>query len=306
MAKLGMYSKPCKASCREIILRAHWQYHLKCTDDRRSCNCCDGSKRAAPVLHAVTSTYFSCVNQPVQRRIFTLAAINDHKVYCGDINAFVHSRSPDVQSYMRIDNVYSEWWTQRYDKDINRSYVLPVLCCLLGHPENGNYFERHINQILSVKELNFKATVYDCCINQTTYKEHKIFLLRQVDDILATHDESITKEIYGIIGTKLQLPGETDPPFTYLGLINNYNGVDINQQREYIEVTATNYIDRVITSHGWNDTVKRLTPDEPLALMPEDSVLRSLLILTIQWKVLLLTKISRIRWVSAIAVYLVS
>ena len=67
---------------------------------------------------------------------------------------------------------------------------------------------------------------------------------------LTTRDESIAKTIYRIIGTKLQLPFEAGPPFTYLGLIDIYKGVDINQQTEYIATTVSNYIDRVLTSHG--------------------------------------------------------
>ena len=55
-------------------------------------------------------------------------------------------------------------------------------------------------------------------------------------------------------------------------MINDYNGVDANQRRCYTKITAVNYIDRVVTFHGWNDTVKSLTPDKPLALMREDSV----------------------------------
>ena len=79
---------------------------------------------------------------------------------------------------MRIDNAYYKWRTQRYNKDKHRSHVLPILHCLQGHLESCKINERHINQILSSKELNFKATVHDCCIYQTTYKGHKIFLLR--------------------------------------------------------------------------------------------------------------------------------
>ena len=110
MAKLGMYGKPCKTPREAIILRPHWQYHLKRTGNYCSRNCCDGFKCAAPALHVVTSTYSSCVNQPLQRLCFALAAINDHKVYGGDIkDAFTHSPSPDVPSYMRIDNAYFEW-----------------------------------------------------------------------------------------------------------------------------------------------------------------------------------------------------
>ena len=87
------------------------------------------------------------------------------EVYGGDIrDAFAHSPSPDVPSYMQTDDAYSEWWTQRYNKDVNRSYFLPVLRCLRGHPEYGKIYERHINQMLSSKELNFNTTVHDRCI----------------------------------------------------------------------------------------------------------------------------------------------
>ena len=257
-----MYGTPCKAPRKAprkaIILRPHWQFQLKHTGDRRSRNCCDGSKCAAPELHAVTSSYSSFVN----------------KGNGGDIkDDFSHDPSPDVPSYMQIDNANSEWWTQRYNKETTLSHVLSVLGCLQGHPKNGKIYERHINQILSSKELNFKATVHDCCIYQITYKGHKIRFLRQVDDFaLATHNESIYKDIYSSFGGKLQLPCKTDPPFMYFGLINDYNGVDVNQKIECIEITDINYIDRVVTSHGRNDTVKSLNPDKPLAPMSEDSV----------------------------------
>ena len=78
MKRLSMYGQPCKAPCKAIVLCPHWQYHLKRTGNRRSRNCCDSSKRATPALHAVTSIYSSCVDQPVQRLCVALAAIMDH------------------------------------------------------------------------------------------------------------------------------------------------------------------------------------------------------------------------------------
>ena len=110
MERLGMYGKPCKRPPNAIVLCPHWQYHLKRNGDRRSRNCCDGSRRAASTLHAVASTYYSCVNQPVQRLFFALSAILDHKCFGGDTkDAFVHSPSPDVPTYLRIDDAYAEW-----------------------------------------------------------------------------------------------------------------------------------------------------------------------------------------------------
>ncbi|OEU20201.1 hypothetical protein FRACYDRAFT_236271 [Fragilariopsis cylindrus CCMP1102] len=63
-----------------------------------------------------------------------------------------------------------------------------------------------------------------------------------------------------------------EPTFTYLGLINDYNGVDVNQCKEYIEINASNYIDRDFTLHGLNDGFKLPTPDKPLSPMPYDSI----------------------------------
>ena len=54
-------------------------------------------------------------------------------------------------------------------------------------------------------ELSFKHTTHDRTIYKTIFKGHKVLLLRQVDDlIIQTDDESIAKEIFTIIGSKLQ------------------------------------------------------------------------------------------------------
>ena len=42
-----------------VILRPHWQYSVKRSGVRRSRMCANGSKKAAPTLHAVASTWSS-------------------------------------------------------------------------------------------------------------------------------------------------------------------------------------------------------------------------------------------------------
>jgi hypothetical protein len=83
MRDLGMFGKPIPPPPNAVILRLHWQYQIKRSGERRSRSCCDGSPRAAPVLHRVASTYSSCVEQPVQRLFFALAAANNMRVYGG-------------------------------------------------------------------------------------------------------------------------------------------------------------------------------------------------------------------------------
>ena len=40
-----------------VILRPHWQYAVKRSGVRRACLCCNGSKYAAPQLHAMVNTW---------------------------------------------------------------------------------------------------------------------------------------------------------------------------------------------------------------------------------------------------------
>ena len=58
--------------------------------------------------------------------------------------------------------------------------------------------------------------------------------------------------IYARIGQELQLPGETEPPFVDEGLVESFNGVDILQTRDYIKLSCTTYIRRLLASHHWS------------------------------------------------------
>ena len=77
-------------------------------------------------------------------------------------------------------------------------------------------------------------------------------MLRQVDDLMIqTDNEAIAKVIFKIIGLKLQLKNETEPPFAYLGLTTDFNGVDIEQSKTHIIISCGNYIDRMVQAHKW-------------------------------------------------------
>jgi hypothetical protein len=95
---LGMYGDPIPRPPTAIVLRQHWQYHIKRDGTCRARNCCDGSPRAAPALHKLVETYSSCVEQPVQRLFFALAAQLNYQVFGGDAkDAFAHSPPPITQ-----------------------------------------------------------------------------------------------------------------------------------------------------------------------------------------------------------------
>jgi len=97
-------------------------------------------------------------------------------------------------------------------------------------------------------------------------------LLHQVDDFaVACPNEDIAKRLHDQIGKALQLPSEDTPPFKYLGLINNFNGLDIAQNSDAIKLSCQKYINRVLTTHGWLKPSPPV-PSKPFAPLPVDAV----------------------------------
>ena len=252
---VGLYGAPVSKPPGAIVLCPHWQYSMKRDGTRRSRNCCDGSPRAAPILHGLISTYSPCVEQPIQRMFFSLSASLGYDVYGGDaLDAFDHSPPPVVPTYVSINDAYADWYFWKTGRKIDRSKVLPVLHALQGHPESGKLWESHINSILFSPELNFKCTTHNRTIYSTTFRGVKVLLLRQVDDFaLASPDEDMSKAIYDIIGKRLTLPGEDKPPFAYMGFVDDYNGVQVEQSLDLVSISAAKYINRVLKTHGWDN-----------------------------------------------------
>ena len=159
-----------------------------------------------------------------------------------------------VPTYVSINDAFADWYFWKTGRKIDRSKVLPVLHALQGHPESGKLWESHISLILFSPELNFKCTTHNRTIYSTTFRGVKVLLLRQVDDFsLASPDEDIAKAIYDIIGQRLMLPGEDKPPFAYMGLVNDYNGVQVEQSSHFVSISEGKYIDRVLKTHGWDN-----------------------------------------------------
>jgi len=159
---LKMYGKPIRKPPGAIVLHPHWQYSIKRDGTRRSCNCCDGLPRSAPLLHGIASTYSSCVEQPVHQLFFALTARENYQVYGGDAqDACAHSPPPETPAFVSIDDAYADWYEHRFKKKLDRSLVLPVLHALQGHPESGKLWEKLITAILRSPQFGFKSTTHD-------------------------------------------------------------------------------------------------------------------------------------------------
>ena len=128
--------------------------------------CCIDSKKAAPQLHAVASTWSSCVELPVQHVFLGIAADLYLTVYGSNAtDAYAHSPAPS-DTYLAIDDAYADWYKDIFGKEVNRRHILPVYYSLQGHPESRKMLMHFIDNIL-IKEMDFKTTTHDCCIYQT-------------------------------------------------------------------------------------------------------------------------------------------
>ena len=134
-----------------VILRPHWQYSVKQSGVRRSRICFNGSKNAAPQLHAVASTWSSCVELPVQRLFLGIAVDLGLTIFGGDAtDAYAHSPAPS-ETYLAIDDAYADWYKENFRTEINQRHVLPVYNCLQGHPESGKCGYILLIILLSIK-----------------------------------------------------------------------------------------------------------------------------------------------------------
>ena len=102
-----------------------------------------------------------------------------------------------------------------------------------------------IDNIL-IKELGFRTTTHDRCIYLQERDGEIQLLLRQVDDfMLGTTSEKATRDLFNNIGIKIQFPSEKEENivlFEFLGIVKDYNGVDIKQTPDYIEMLSKSYL----------------------------------------------------------------
>lgn len=73
------------------------------------------------------------------------------------------------------------------------------------------------------------------------------------DFALSTPMLEIADKILILLERNYSFAKETKPPFTKMGLLQDFNHMDINQCQEYIKNDCPGYIDKIICSHNWYD-----------------------------------------------------
>lgn len=120
---------------------------------------------------------------------------------------------------------------------------MPIQHALQGHPEAGLLWEKYINSILRDPTLNFKSTRHEPNIYHARIDGVSVLSCRQVDDFaLETPNPAIATKVFLRIGELLKLPGESYVPFLEEGIVEKFNGVDVQQTRHYTKISCESYL----------------------------------------------------------------
>jgi hypothetical protein len=274
---LPMWGKPQLLPKNDyLLLHPTWQNRVKTSGRRRMRYCMDGSVRRAPALHKMGHTYASCIEQPLMRTFFALCALENHLVFGADaVDAFAHTPAPPGPTrFISLCPAFIEWWKERFNEDLDPRMALPLLRVLQGDPAAGRLWEAHINAIL--RKCGFTNTTHEKNLYRATIDGHNVLLCRQVDDFaLGAPSATVATQIFNMIGIGIQVPGEAKPPLIEDGIIKIYNGVDVQQTRDYIKLHGTSYIRRLLIAHGWDkpgkhehETARPTSPLPPADVEP--------------------------------------
>ena len=131
-----------------------------------------------------------------------------------------------------------------------------------GHPESGKLWQDFINGIL-LNKIGFKNSVHEPCLYQLNRFGEKILLLRQVDDFaLACDSEETANRIWDLIKNKLVAD------LDWQGLIQRFNGIDVQQHQDYIHINCKTYIDKITRDKPWL-TSQEYEHNNPIPMNPD-------------------------------------
>ena len=216
---------------------------------------CNGGPQYG-VAVTLAETYTACVEQPIHCLTWAIsAALN---LYCKgyDVgNAFAEALAPVDPFFMYPDDQYNEWWLILGNNPIPNGYVIPILKGLQRYLESPRLWDKQISIMLTHK-LGFKPTVH------TPYLYYKCdsngditLILRQVNDFLVANKSN--KECDKI---EKQIQDHMIKLLNKLGTIRKFNGVNIDQKRDFNHVHCETYIDKTVQHHGWQNEKTRKRP----------------------------------------------
>ena len=241
------FGPPCELPPGANVLNLLWTYRFKEHENRRKARCvCNGAKNRRGCV-TMAETFASSLEQTGSRIFWATSAMNNYIVVGADAsNAFAEAPPPKAPLYVYIDTQFREWWEEKGYAPLHPSQkVMRVKKALQGHPESPRLWTILIDKI--IQDLGFKPCHHEPCLYvNTNYNGEKVYFLRQVDDFaISARTEAIANEVINKINSKLSI--DIKP----LGIINRFNGVDIQQSRHFIKLYNKTYIRKILRDKNW-------------------------------------------------------
>ena len=267
--KQKMFGKPVPRPKNSNILSLLWTYLIKTNGTKKARCVCNGNPKYKGTV-TLAHTYAACLAQTGSRIFWATAALEDLIVIGANAsNAFAEAPAPKAPLYVNIDKPFREWWQQQGRPPIPKGFVLPVQHALQGHPESPRLWAEFIDRIIR-EEVGLQPTTHEPCLYHGKIRGKRVLFLRQVDDFaVASSDTNICNEIIDTISKHLSAPMKN------LGVIDSFNGVQIEQSSQYIKLHNTQYIETILDKHGWlNDNFK--SHQKPLPMRADNKYLETL------------------------------
>ena len=155
---------------------------------------------------------------------------------------------------MKLDHQYHSWWKSKGRPPIPHGLGLRVYKAIQGHPESPRLWVILITRIIT--DLGFKPCKHEPCLYYNPdYKGNPAYFLRQVDDFaIGTVHESIAHEIIAKIDDHMTIKVKS------LGIIDRFNGVDVEQSRYYTKIYNETYITKIIQDKVFTDDHSQFSP----------------------------------------------
>ena len=265
-----MFGTPTLVQDRSQVFHLVWTYNIKDLDNRKKARCaCDGSTRGGKV-RLLDYTYANCVDHTASRMFYAISAAENLLIFGADVcNAFSEAPAPKQGFYIQPDRAFCDWWIHQGKPPIPEGYVIPVMRAMQGHPESPRLWEKWCDKM--IKSHQFKPTTHEPCLYTGIWHGEKCYFKRQVDDFeFAAPSSKLAHLFYDAIDDHLTMPIKRQ------GLVTLFNGIDIQQTRHYIKISAETYIEKMGSKYLelWHKEVP-LTTERPLPIPTHGTFLKT-------------------------------
>ena len=171
-----------------------------------------------------------------------------------------------------MDEQLREWWKLRYNQDVPNNAFVEILSSLQGHHESGPNWQKKCNA--SLEKHGWVAPFHEPCLYRRQRGEDDEvnaqpdqIMSRQIDDMLfAIKGDSADLGRSEFEKCVNELKEDMDIEWEE-GIAKHYNGIEIDQRREYIAMNVAIYLTKIMENHGWENM--KFSSSKPTAPISE-------------------------------------